>query len=159
MQKNKKIKKASFVFVRCVWGLFCGSASIDQESNNISLFNIIDQINISKKNFPKQNESKIIPSNYEIVVLLRRLLNLDIDNEKFNIDIKLKLIDPNNKILREIVAPLEFERDKRNMRFRFKMDSFVVTIPGDYFYKIEIKQLEDKDFKTSYEIPFEVRSV
>jgi len=154
--KNDKKKVFS---IRPVWGLICSSASIDQESNNISLFNIISQINIFEKAFPQENKNNKLPFNHELVVLFRRILNIDIDNKEFSVDVKLELVDPNGKILTETIAPLIFKKNKRQMRFVIRMDSFIYTIPGDYLYKISVKQLNDKSFKISHEIPLEVKSV
>ncbi|MCK5022015.1 MAG: hypothetical protein KAR54_02095 [Candidatus Pacebacteria bacterium] len=159
MERKKISKKTPFLPIKSEWGLICSQASIDQELNNISLFNIISQINLPKKTFSQENKNKTILFNHEIIVLFRRILNLDIDDKEFNIDVKLEIIDPKNKIIGEIYTPLNFEKGKRIMRFKFKMDSITITIPGDYVYRISIKQLNDKNFKISYEIPLEIKNV
>jgi len=155
--KQKIIKRIPLVW--CPWGLICGLSSIDQEVNSISLFNVIDQINVSKKDFLKQDNGNIIKFNHEVVVLWKRILNLDVDNDEFSVDIKLKLLDPFGVVLQEILTPLNFEKNKRNMRFRFKLDSIIVTDPGDYVYRIEVQQSNKERFKKEYEIPFEIKEV
>ena len=99
------------------------------------------------------------PELQQIIERSAGILNIDIDNKEFSVDVKLELVDPNGKILTETIAPLIFKKNKRQMRFVIRMDSFIYTIPGDYLYKISVKQLNDKSFKISHEIPLEVKSV
>ena len=159
MKKTKR-ETRNIPLVRCVWGLICGMASIDKDNNNISLFNVIDQINLPKKIFLADNKDRKILFNHEVVVLLRRVLDIEVDSSEFNIDIKLKLVSPSSSILQEILTPLIFQKNKKNMHFRFNINGLMVTESGDYCYIMEVQRSEGKDnFDKVFEIPFNIKSV
>ena len=154
-----KVKNKNTSLVQCVWGLVCGLSSIDQENNNISLFNVIDEIGIPKNNFSKKNDIKKVLFNHEIIFLCRRSLSLAIDNSQFNCDYKVKLFDSSGSVIQEIVAPLIFEKNKRNMRLRVRFNVLLFTAPGDYVYTIEIQKSDKTNFQKEFEIPFEIKSI
>ena len=59
MAKEKENTTTELKLVRCVWGLLCSLSSIDQEKKNISLFNVIEQLNIPQSFFSNQSTGKI----------------------------------------------------------------------------------------------------
>jgi hypothetical protein len=162
MAKKTVVKKKSVEPIKCVWGLVCSMSAIDQENNNISLFNVIDQLNIKDSEFSKLKKgNSVLGLNlaHELNLLWRRTLPLNLCVEKILTDVKLRLIDPNGKVLNEILTPLQFPGGKRLMRFRIRIDGFKVTIPGDYVYKIEIIQPGSDKFTPILEVPLQVIAI
>ena len=155
---SKKI--GSTIPVRCVWGLLCSLSSIDQERNNISLFNVIDQINLPQAAFAQQAKSKkplVIPFSYEIVLHWRRAVNLEALNDELGFDFRAKLIDPKGVVLGETLVTGRLEKNIVRSRFRIKTNGLLVTVPGDYLYVIEVKKDDSEEFGSVFEIPFTVR--
>ena len=90
-----KKKKVKIDHIKCVWGLLCSLSSIDQKTNNISLFNIIEQLNLPLAYFEQQKKEKrslILPMPYEVILYWRRTLNTDIQSKEIAIDLKLKTL-------------------------------------------------------------------
>ncbi len=160
MKKEDKKTKTPIEHVQCVWGLLCSLSSIDQERNNISLFNVIEQFNLPKDFFVQQEKEKkplLFINPYEIVSCWRRTLDLGISDEEILADSKIKTIDPTGKVLQEALIPLKFPRGIKRLRSRFVMQGIMASVVGDYIHQIEIKLPNQEDFKKVLEIPFEIR--
>lgn len=157
MEKNKNnTNKKRPVAIQCLWGVLCSLSSVDQERNNISLFNVIDQLNlpVSDKGI---EERKVFPLPFELVTLWRRILNTNIDNSEITTDIEIKLLDPNERILQQTVAPVKFNRDSRRSRLRIKILGLPITTIGDYVFEISVKQPGSDTLEMAKTIPFEIR--
>lgn len=157
MASKKKQIKRQLGLVRCVWGLICSLSSIDQERNNISLFNVIDQLNIPEDLFVQQKQEGkplIFPLAHELVLLWRRTISAEFATEPLQTDFKISIFDPTGKAIQETIAPLILEKNIRTMRLRIKLMGFPLTVPGDYVYRIELRQPNKETFEGEYEIPF-----
>lgn len=148
---NKSSKRIQYV-----WGLIAESSAIDQERNNISLFNVIDQVNLPAKVLEK-NEVTQVRLNHEILVTWRRALNLDISGEGMDLMCRITLVDPSGEALQENTNVFTFQTGMRRTRQRVRVNGLHVSRPGDYVYRIEIRVADDEEFTTVNEIPFEVR--
>ena len=160
MKKETKIKKVEMEHAKCVWGLLCSLSSVDQERNNISLFNVLEQINIPADFFiaqKKEGKNLIFPFAYEIVLCWRRTLDIGISDEEILAEFKIKTIDPSGKILQEVLSPLKFPKGIKRLRSRFVMQGILASMVGDYAHQIEIKLPNQNEFKKVLEIPFEIR--
>lgn len=154
----KKKNNTNLKAVMYVWGLICSMSSIDQQKNNISLFNVIDQINIKKDLFQKGSPITVnIP--HEIVIVLRRSVGQELCTDKIVVETKLSLLDPTGKILNESSVPIPFDTGKRIMRFRIQLPAFNVSVPGDYGYNIQLLQPGKTEMEDTSWIPFEVRAI
>lgn len=148
--------------IRCVWGLICSLSSVDQKTNNISLFNIIENFTLPKKVFDEQEKTKklinaTIP--YQVILLLKRLIDINISDEEKLLDLKIMVINPQGKILAENISSFKFLQGKQNMRVTIDMQGIVVDTAGLYLHKIEIKIPENNNFVEIYDIPFQVTSL
>lgn len=165
IKKNEKRRK-SIGLVKCVWGIICSLSSTDQRTNNISLFNIIDEISLPTDFFQQQEEQKkqkkilLAPLPHEVILFWRRLLNIEFSNEEMIADLKVKTINPQGSILQEtITTAVRFEKDKRNLRIGITMPGLIADMAGDYMYRVEIKLQDDEDFKFALEIPFIIKKL
>lgn len=159
MEKKRKTKKIEVDYIKCVWGLLCSLSSVDQEKNNISLFNVIDQITIPKSFFEKQLVDKmdyIFPLPHEIVLCWKRTFDISVFNEEIFADFKIKTIDPSGMVLQETLNSIKLPQNIMRLRVRFPMQGILASQPGNYAHQIEVKSQNQKDFKKILEIPFEV---
>jgi hypothetical protein len=159
MAKDKKTRKQEVQHIRPMWGLLCSMSSIDQQKNNISLFNVIHQFNLPSALFDQQKKEKkliLFPYPFEVVLCWKRILDLNISGEEIPADLKLKLIDSENKVLQETLAPLKFPQNTKTLRYRVEMPGILASTPGSYIYQVELKLPDWKNFKKELEIPFEI---
>lgn len=150
---KKKVKK--YEHVNCLWGLMCTLSSIDQQRNNVSVFNVISQLNIPE-NLLNQDKGVNFIHPHEVIVVFRRALPMHLCNNKISVDVKVTLVDPNKNVLDELLSPIIFEAGKRIMRFRIQKHAIHLTTTGDYVYRIEVKQPGKSEFEKINEVPFEV---
>ncbi len=142
--------------IQYVWGLIAESSAIDQERNNISLFNVIDQVNLPREAFAEE-EKQQVGLNHEILITWRRALNLDISGESIVVDCRIALLDPEGETLQENTNTFQFQTGMRRTRQRVRVNGLHVTSPGDYVYTVEISEAGEDEFRKVNEIPFEVR--
>lgn len=145
----------------CVWGLVCSMSAIDQEKNNISLFNIIDHITIPRQvheqSIAAGKLGVLVPIEHEVVLLWRRVIAPSLCDVELNTDMKLSLVDSGGGVLNEMLTPIKFESGKRNLRLRVKNNALKVTQAGDYVYRIEVLQPGSDTFTKALEIPLLVQ--
>lgn len=157
MSTKKKNKPEVKEYVNCLWGIVCSMSAIDQEKNNISLFNVISQLSVPEEVFEKSKEVPVLVQHvHELVVVFRRAVESKYCDNELIIDVKISLIDPTGKALSEIISPIKFDIGKRTMRFRIQLPGFPLTTSGDYVYRIEVRQPTSKDLVKVDEVPFEV---
>lgn len=158
-QKDENINQS---LVDCVWGLICSLSATDEQTKNISLFNVIEQFNIPTNFFDdqkKHGKALIFPIRHEIILFWRRKISPDISDIEMAMDIKIKTIDPHGQVLQEIFIPFKFFSGRRNIRLKIPLIGLQASIAGDYVYRVEIKLIENEDFRKAIEIPFEIKEV
>ncbi len=162
MNGKAKIKENQAETVKCVWGLLCNLSSVDQERNNISLFNIIEQFNLPTEFFYQQEagrRSLLFPFPYEIVLCWRRIIDVEIFDDEFLADFKVKTVDPSGQILQEVLCSIKFSKGIKRLRSRIMMPGVFASVVGNYVHQIELKSANQKDFRKVLEIPFEIKNV
>ena len=151
MESKKEVSKRDLTPpVQCDLGVLCSLSSIDSERNNISLFNVIEQLNPVGNFFLEQkkiNKPLLLPIECEVVLLWRRLHDADIFDDEINTDFKLKFIDPFGKVLQETLSPLKIQKQKKRTRFRVRMNALPLTVPGNYKFR---RCKREKDFYTEW---------
>jgi hypothetical protein len=160
MMSPSQKKGFSSVPVRCLWGHLCTLSSIDKETNNVSLFNVIEQFNFSNDVFQEYAKTKkpvIIGLNHEIVLVWMRTLDIDGINEELNFDFMLKLVDPTGEVIQQIYSTGNFPKEAKRNRFRINTNGIAVTMPGNYRYVIEVKKEGGDQFEAINEIPLEIK--
>jgi len=142
--------------IQYVWGLISQSSAIDRERNNISLFNVIDQISVPAEIFSQNGKTKVA-IDHEISLTWRRVVDLSLADKRISFMCRISLVDPSGSVLEQTTNTFWFQEKSRRTRQRIRIDGFVVTEPGDYIYRIDVKDNEADDFRKVNEIPFEVR--
>jgi len=146
----------------CLWGMICTQSSIDQEKNNVSLFNVIENINVPQKSFDtaaQENKKIVLNINHEIVFLLRKNIPNQIDNEDISFDLKIECKADNGEVLYEVIQPITFPGKARRFRNRIILDKFLLNQPGDYCYDISFFDKSTDEQFYLYSIPIEVTAV
>lgn len=158
---TKKVKNDSALEVK--WALLCKNASIDQQSNQVSLFNILEELTINKgplstsvvkkpSSFPSNTQ---IPGEFTLVVQLERISkNITVG---FQPEMEIKIVDPNDEIVSSNVLPLNFDEGKNRLRAVVGFSAFVVKNPGIYSYVISIRGSKSEALREEMRVPIEVK--
>ncbi len=142
-----------------VWSVLCSNSSVDQQTNNVSLYNVLEQIEVDKEAFDakiKEPEKDIVAGiTYEIISLFKKS-NKD---KKIVGEQKIEIIDPEAKILMDKSHSLEIPENSGRVRFRIQFQGLKLTVPGEYIFKVSIKDSETNEFETVAELPLQINSV
>ncbi len=140
-----------------LWTILCSLSSIDNETNNVSLFNIIEEVAVSPQTTQGKdlgiNDKKGILLPFEIISLWKRLN----DTESIISDVKISFLDPNNNLMQNMGYKMEIKPQHQRMRMRVKANGITVTKQGEYFFLVEIKENTESKFREVARIPLLVK--
>jgi len=132
--------------IKHIWSVLCGSSSIDNESNKVSLFNILENLTI----YGDPEQVTGIPINVEILTLWERLYE-----EPCEGFMRIILINPH-----EIASqPFEFNIDLKEAHFhrtRMAITGLPLSGPGRYVYQVAYKEGET-NWQIAAELPILIR--
>jgi hypothetical protein len=135
-----------------VWSVLCGRAVTDRETNNMSLLEVIEQVNLLGP-MPEPGQRVALPIPFEVVSLWSR----GNPNEREESTGRIKIIAPNNA---EVLAH-EFSINLiEHARVRTQMRSVGIPLAGvgRYVFSIEIKR-PNEIWETVAKIPLQVESM
>lgn len=137
------------------WSVLCHKTSIDKDSNSLSIFNVLEQLTLSPKDW--ENLSKDEKGN-KVILVYFELVTLWEHNpqKKEQREIKVTLLDPHGEKIFEQPFPLHLEKSKTGLRQRLQFRGLPVTDAGEYLFKISLKK-EEKYQKVS-EISFNLKT-
>lgn len=140
--------------IKHIWSVLCQRSSVDQQSNNVSLFDVFEALevginpvsNIKTVDNPEFN----IPVQYQVVTLWT------ITDAKNNEgEVRITLINPDGKEKILVNSDLKFPPGKRRMRSINQIQGLPVNKSGDCHFIIELKQ--EGKFQKVADLPLEVK--
>ena len=151
MKKQKDIKH--------IWTVIAESSVVDQQTNNVSIHKILEQLNINvspkDQELLKKNPGKalLVHFPFQVISLWQSI------NPKKNpkAEIEVELFDPIGQNLQRATFKLIFEPNKSRLRSILSNPDIRVFDTGLYLFKIRIKEEEEDEFLEVAEIPLEVR--
>lgn len=142
-----------------VWSVICGKSSIDKETNNVSLFDVLEQLSfaasgqdIEQVKETARKDHVVVPFNFEVTSLWERS-DVGVD---LTVETEITVVDPNNKRLQSFSNTLTFPVGKRRMRVANRISGMPVTESGIYHVVVALKEKEGENYKPYAEIPLEI---
>ena len=140
--------------MKVLWAILCEGAITDRESNNVSLFNIIEELGVPAQAPEGLGDlglpPGVFPGTFTLVILCTRA-NLDTPEMAHG---RIRLVAPDNTEL----LSLDFEMDL----FEFLSGRLIINMPGlpissegQYLFKIAGKS-QDSDWEEMFELPLTV---
>lgn len=149
--KNKKIK--------IVWALACNSSSTDSNTNNISLFNIIEEFTVTPPDqFTPEKLFKagiLVQHPFEIVILFSRVGNDT--NKELDYEAIFTSLDPLDKPLGETIFPIKIEKGKKRLRLNVKINGITATMEGEYTFKIATREVGSRELEEITSVPLDIK--
>lgn len=119
------------------WAHICHDISIDQTTNNISLFNIIEELTIKRDPFAKLAKEKAghtaVPVKLEFISLWSKASI----KKSIKFDVGIALVSPKGRVIHEIKQSINIPDGKLRSRLRFGIR--LIGIEGDGMYNFKIK--------------------
>jgi len=144
--------------IQHMWSLICERAVVDSTSNNVSLTNVLEEVQIVPSpeiEFGVGEKDKkliVIPMVFNLVSTVKKLTA-----SEYNGEFQISVVDPDDKVLQ--VNANAFKIPAYNTRFRTiaSIQGFPVTVPGEYKFLIKAKENTQKEFTKLGEVLFEVK--
>lgn len=138
-----------------VWSVLCRQASVDNPTNTLSMFDCLEQINVTIDKSDKSDKKKIgepinIPLEFEMVQFWR---DENVNRDR-TFEVKVELRDANNKILKELDSRLILKKGIKRMRNRMHIKGFLATVAGTYYFVVKLK--ERNRYKEVGRVPLDV---
>ncbi len=141
--------------VNHIWSILCRKSVIDNETNNLSMFDVLEQISVDV-NLNKEKQEKFIkinvPIDYEVISFWVKPEGVEVYKGEINIEV----VNPDGKVEKAFAQPLDIPEDKKRLRSRMRIKGFVAEKSGVHIFRVSYKDLEDNKYTTVAEIPFEV---
>lgn len=138
-----------------IWTVLCETSSVDSETNNISLFKCLEQVEFSivVEGQNDQEAPSSLPIRMELVSLWQRSEH-EADNSESLIRIQLKT--PGGRRLKPFEATTKFGSHMR-WRYRLRITSIPHDGQGAYWFHVQQKNTNTGRWKTVSRVPLEVR--
>lgn len=129
--------------IKHVWSVLCEKSVIDSETNNMSLTNLLEEIQIKPPEDAKigddiYSQEKNVKMPFELITLWRKDFEGLVKTE-----IRIDLLDPSDKVLASAIHPIEIASNLSRLRFRNRFDGIKVVGPGEYTFIINLKKGND----------------
>jgi hypothetical protein len=134
--------------IRHVWTILCSRASIDTETNNVSLFDVIEQLNIMG---PLAEERGQVAFPHEIVSLWSR----ESLEEAGTAESRYTIVAPSGWTTNGPPIQVDLTRTVR-LRVRGRPAAFPVEGPGLYWVVVEARENSRAAWAEVVRIPIEV---
>lgn len=154
--KNKKIEH--------LWSILSASSSVDQQTNSLSIFNVVEEINITIPPTEKINNSNetvlsqtlSVPLNLTITSFWQRNDD-EKDREDISVDARVEFIDPEGKVIHQNPIVLNFKKEFKRLRTITIINAINFTDKGQY--RFSIKAFADKKgiFEEVSSIPVDIK--
>lgn len=144
--------------ITLVWSLLCSNSTVDNTTNNFSLFNLIEQINVNinkeayEEHLKKKTNGFMI--NIPIDLVSRFKKNSPEKPELF--DFQIQFINPKGEILLKLEHTIDFKKGLKNMRVKNSIQKLPVRESGEYAFLLKIRDVGDGLFIEVGKIPLEI---
>jgi hypothetical protein len=139
-----------------VYTLLCRGVSIDQETNVVSVFGIVEELAavVSPKGGEEQDKKLhfALSLSFEVITLWCRT-NDDVPEKGFA---QLEIINPSGELLSAHQYVVDLTEHQRN-RSRGQLIGFPATVSGRYAFRISKRPSEDADWQIEYVYPVSVK--
>lgn len=129
-----------------VWSVLCASATINEETNNFSLHEVLEQVNVDQGTPPAT-----APLKFELVTLWSRS---DLSRQEVGMA-RWFMESPSGKKSNASEMDLDLSTYHR-LRVRTRFEAIPIDAPGCYWFVVELRQ-EASKWTQAVRIPLEVR--
>ena len=139
------------------WALLCERFSIDQRSNNVTLFGIIDELHV-----PKNAVDEAMAAGKPAAAQIQSVLVVQTERSDIGVAekgvIECRLFDAQGQELGSSRAEVSLERGRR-ARSAFNINVLPITNEGVYLYKVfhviegESRQVEELPLRVMFDAP------
>lgn len=133
--------------------LICLTSIQDEASKNISIINVIDQLNISLEEKPLSSDGLIrLPFTFEVVT---HLYGNNIRGKTYQVSIETR--DPKDKLLNSTNHDITVPEDKSRFRLNVKITGITLSESGEYNIRLVLQEKKTGSEPTIIDMPLDVK--
>lgn len=138
--------------IKHIWSVLCKKSIIDSETNNVTLSEVLEQINIG---LDKSGKTFTAPVN---ILFDCEVVSMWVKNEKkiFSGELKIDFCNPKGDLVKDHVYPFEMLPEIKRLRTRIRFNGFPIEGAGVYSFEVYVREKGNNDFCLVSEIPMEV---
>ena len=134
---------------RLVWMVLCSKTTIDQRSNNISLLEVIEQLNV-EKGPPDQDIT--VPVSWELAILSTRTDPRSPEQQVGRVTIQM----PSGRSVEVAQIEIKMTGDHRRIRNTIQSNALPLHGPGIYEFVLEYKEPTGPEWREVGRFPLEI---
>lgn len=135
---------------RHVWSVLSRSHSLDKETNQLSLFEVLEALRFERP--PNQSEAEriIVP----IPCVVSSLFLRQAESRPEAAEQRIQLRAPDGKLQDDVDArvELDLESSPRTRTF-IRLDGLPFTVPGEYLFEVSVRGDDPEDWKLVARVP------
>lgn len=139
--------------IKHIWTVLCQKSIIDNETNNFSLLDILEQINIIANKLPptKENDQVIFPFNFEAVSLWVKT------GEKTSVkgQARVRIVTPDGQIGDGPTFSIDLS-NKTRFRSRVRFGGLPIKGSGQYKVLVQLKKEDATKWEDVASVPLQV---
>lgn len=136
-----------------IWTVLCQKSSIDVETNLVSLFNCIEELDLVIDKIKAPSGNLVIPVEFQLV----SFWTIENPNKDSLLEIKIELIDPVGKVLNGFENKYPIKKGILRFRNRTNIKGMPITNAGRYVIKIMQRAEGKKQFEDCAELPLDIK--
>lgn len=138
------------------WALLCRSVAVDQNTNQVSIFNVIDEITINKDANIEEAVAKSKKFQISMEFALITQFEHSLKDNQGIMHVQVEVIDPSKSELGKMNMPLEIQRGKKRTRIIVQFPNLVATKSGSYNFVISLKEDNERVYTEIARVPLEI---
>ncbi|HXK11463.1 MAG TPA: hypothetical protein VMT70_17595 [Vicinamibacteria bacterium] len=120
--------------IQHVWTVFCSSSAIDRDTNQVSLFDLVERIGVEGVGPAPPGQKAIIPARFQLVTLWTR----GDANEGETGATRMRLLAPNGEELLKSEGDVNL-REHQSRRVRINIGGLPFVENGRYHFRVELR--------------------
>lgn len=140
--------------MKCYWAILCEKTLTDQESNQLSLIEILEKIEIPK--FEEKDFPVFYQSGFDLVTYWKESEN---DEHEDIEEFRIVIDSPVGETLLENEYPLRYEGGETRIVSKFHFPGLPISGEGTYLFKIEIPTKTGDEWEEVSRIALEVNYI
>jgi hypothetical protein len=119
--------------------ILCQKSTLDQETNNLSLIELIEELKLTIPKRTKPNQLVTLPG--ILVELITFFKKEDVTTDAL-IELETQFVDPNEKVISKRLDKLDYQKGHRRLRFRNRIGGLSLSTTGEYKFIVSMKDSE-----------------
>lgn len=136
-----------------IWSVLCQKSSIDSETNLLSLFSCVEQVEIAADKIPDKQEKIVLPVQFELI----GFWTIDHPEQDNSLEFKVVILDPTGKELHAYTMNYQIKKGNIRFRNRVKFPNMPISGEGRYLFQISQKKAGSKKYEIESELPVDVK--